>query len=107
MEESNKNKKRVEESKDEIELKAKYIPDVELKTIEIDVKNRKFLVNGKEFGKDAHRLTLCCNASSDVEKWWQIALNIEANVTYLANYDIDGKQTSAEEIVRGKSYKED
>lgn len=90
-----------------LKRRERFIPDAELETIEIDVKNKKFLVNGREFGKDATEFSLHCHTSQDDGKWWQISLNIRTDVTYLANYDIDGKQTSAEEIVKGTPYKEE
>lgn len=76
------------------ERRERFIPDRELETIEIDVKNKKFLVNGREFGKDAREFSLRCHASKDYDKWWEVALTMVTDVTYLANYDISGEITS-------------
>jgi len=85
----------------------RFIPDVELETIEIDVKNKIFRVNGKDFGKDAKQFSLLCHTSPNDGEWWKVKLDIDTTVSYLANYDIHGKQTAAEEIVKGTPYEED
>ena len=85
----------------------RIIPDVELETVEIDVKNKTFKVNGREFGKDATEFSLNCHTSHNDGEWWKVKLSIMTEVSYLANYDIDGKQTSAEERISGSPYKED
>lgn len=84
----------------------RFIPDVELETVEIDVKNKVFRVNGRDFGKDATKFSLDCHTSDNDGEWWKVALNIDTTVTYLANYDIEGKQTSAEERISGSPYVE-
>ncbi len=84
----------------------RFIPDVELKTIEIDVKNKIFRVNGRDFGKDAKNFYLRCHTSPNDGEWWQVELGINTIVTYLANYDIEGKQTSAEERISGSPYED-
>lgn len=81
----------------------RFIPDRELKTIEIDVKNKRLLVNGREFGKDATEFSLHCHVSKDDDKWWEIALRIATDVTYFANYDIEGNMTSNGERHPNKS----
>lgn len=90
-----------------VKRRERFIPDVELETIEIDVKNKIFKVNGREFGKDATSFSLSCHTSPNDGEWWQVSLGIKTTVTYLANYDIDGKQTSAEERISGSPYKEE
>ncbi|MCM1233498.1 MAG: hypothetical protein NC489_25565 [Ruminococcus flavefaciens] len=79
------------------ERRERFIPDRELETVEIDVKNKKLRVNGREFGKDATAFSLSCNALQDTDKWWEVTLRIATDVTYFASYDIDGKITSSEE----------
>lgn len=90
-----------------IARRERFIPDAELETIEIDVKNKIFRVNGRDFGKDATEFSLNCHTSKNDGEWWQVALSIDTTVTYLTNYDIDGKQTSAEEKISGSPYKEE
>lgn len=80
-----------------VSRRERFIPDAELETVEIDVKNKRFLVNGREFGKDATEFSLRCHTSKDDDKWWQLALRISTDVTYFANYDIDGNVTSSGE----------
>lgn len=75
----------------------RFIPAIELETVEIDVKNKVFRVNGRDFGKDALEFSLRCHASNNDDEWFKISLRINTDVTYLANYDIDGKVTSTEE----------
>lgn len=79
------------------ERRERFIPDRELETVEIDVKNKRFLINGREFGKDAREFSLRCHVSKDDDKWWEVVLQMVTDVTYFANYDIDGKITSKRE----------
>lgn len=85
----------------------RFIPDAELETVEIDVKNKIFKVNGREFGKDATSFSLDCHTSPNDGEWWKVSLGIETTVSYLANYDIDGKRTSMDEVVKGTPFKEE
>lgn len=87
-------KKKIADTK---ERRERFIPDRELETVEIDVKNKKFLINGREFGKDAREFSLHCHVSKDDDKWWEVVLQMVTDVTYFANYDIDGKITSKKE----------
>lgn len=81
----------------------RFIPDRELETVEIDVKNKIFRVNGREFGKDALEFSLHCHTSENDDEWWQVLLRLRTDVTYHANFDIDGKMTSEEERHPNKS----
>ena len=85
----------------------RFIPDAELETVEIDVKNKIFKVNGREFGKDATSFSLDCHISPNDGEWWKVSLGIQTTVAYLANYDIDGKRTSMDEVVKGVPFKEE
>lgn len=85
----------------------RFIPISELETVEIDVKNKVFRVNGREFGKDATQFSLFCHVSPNDGEWWKMSLSIDTSVTYLANYDIDGKQMSAEKRISGEPFKEE
>lgn len=73
------------------------IPPRELKTVEIDVEHKRFLVNGEDFGKDARGFVLSCSTSHSEECWFNVCLEIITGVKYSSGYDLNGKMTSNEE----------
>lgn len=79
------------------------VPPRELKTVEIDVENKIFRVNGEDFSK-VTGFNLSCNPSlNDCEKdWFKVILSLESNIRYLNEYDINGNLTSENELNRGK-----
>lgn len=76
-------------------MRERFIPTSELETLEIDVKNKVFRVNGRDFGKDATQFLLHCNPSGNPGEFWHMSFSIDTTATYIANYDIEGKPTSA------------
>ena len=78
------------------------IPPRELKTVEIDVENKVFRVNGEDFSK-VTGFKLSCTSTRDSEKdLFQVLLSLESNIRYLNEYDINGNLTSENELSRGK-----
>ena len=78
------------------------VPPRELKTVEIDVENKIFRVNGEDFSKVTGFNLSCKPSSSDREKdWFKVILSLESNIRYLNEYDINGNLTSENELNRG------
>ncbi len=70
-----------------------FVP-YELKTIEIDVEKKIFRVNGEDFGKDCTGFSLYCSTNySDAERY-AVRMDINTNIRFRANYDIEGNKTS-------------
>ena len=75
--------------------KIDLIPPRELKTVEIDVEKKIFRVNGQDFGKDAEGFVLSCKKPRDREKdWFRVFLDVQTDICYQSEYDLDGKMTS-------------
>lgn len=71
------------------------IPPRELKTVEIDVENKIFRVNGEDFGKVVEGFTLSCIGHENKEKgWFFVTLRLVSRLTYTNGYDINGNLTS-------------
>ncbi len=79
------------------------IPPRELKTVEIDVENKVFRVNGEDFGKVVEGFTLSCLIHEDKEKdWFNVTLQLVDRLTYTNGYDINGSLTSEYEWKHNK-----
>ena len=79
------------------------IPPRELKTVEIDVENKVFRVNGEDFGKVVEGFTLSCLSHEDKEKdWFNVTLQLVDRLTYTNGYDINGNLTSEYEWKHNK-----
>lgn len=70
----------------------------ELQTIEVDVKNKIFRVNGENFGDDCTGFTIGCN-SRKTDNFFDITMRIATDINY-ASYDESGKKTSDRTIKR-------
>lgn len=75
----------------------------ELKTIEIDVENKIFRINGEDFGSHCAGFNLWCNKETKdpTKDWFNVDMRVDASLRFGAKYDVDGKKTS--EKVNGKS----
>lgn len=79
------------------------IPPRELKTVEIDVEKKLFLVNGEDFGKVARGFVLACTEPRDEESdWFRVTLNLITDLCYSGNYGLDGKLSKKEEWYKHK-----
>ena len=58
----------------------------ELESIEIDVKNKIFKVNGEDFGKRCLGFNIYCDASE-----WYIKMEMDKEIIF-ANYNMDGSE---------------
>lgn len=74
-----------------MEEKKIFVPH-ELKTIEIDVENKIFKVNGEDFGKNCNGFSISCS-TGDRDNWFNVTMRIDTEVKF-ANYDFCGKMTS-------------
>lgn len=75
-----------------------FVPH-ELKTIEIDVEKKIFRVNGEDFGKRCTGFSIWCDSSKDSGKnWFDVDMDINASLRYIASYDINGKKTSEKAV---------
>lgn len=79
------------------------IPPRQLKTVEIDVENKIFRVNGEDFGRVAEGFTLSCLRKENKEKdWFCVTMQLVDRITYTNGYDIDGNLTSEYEWGKSK-----
>lgn len=67
----------------------------ELKTIEIDVEKRKFLINGEPFGKSMG-FELVCNTKDG----FHVTLKVDTRVVF-ADYTMSGKSKTADFVTSG------
>lgn len=65
--------------------KQKFAPQ-ELKTLEVDVEKKKFLVNGEEFGDGCTEFTIYCTPSK-----CHISVEIHKAIYFHTDYDSSGK----------------
>ena len=63
------------------------LPPRELGTLFIDVKNKKFLINGEEFGKRCKSITIRCNPPE-----WEFRVIIDRPIEFRATFDSNGKE---------------
>lgn len=71
-----------------------FVPH-ELKTIEVDVEKKLFLVNGEPFGERCTGFSISCEASEG----YLVRMEIDAAIHY-AEYSEDGEKLSEETIKR-------
>lgn len=71
-----------------------FVPH-ELKTIEVDVEKKRFLVNGEPFGKHCTGFSISCEASEG----YLVRMEIHAAIHY-AEYNEDGEKRSEGTIRR-------
>ena len=65
-------------------------PPQKLKTLFIDIKNKRFLLNGKEFGKKCKNITITCSPPS-----WNIQVIINRPIEFTSEYNLDGEKKVA------------
>ena len=71
----------------------------ELKTIEVDVENKIFRVNGEEFGENCTGFSIDCSSIRDVDNFLRIEMRIDTEVVY-SSYNQKGEKTSDRTIER-------
>lgn len=74
--------------KEKIET-TELLPPQKLKTLLIDVENKKFLLNGKEFGKKCEHITITCSPPS-----WKIQVIINRPIEFTTEYNLQGDKNS-------------
>lgn len=74
--------------KEKIESKELFPPQ-KLETLFIDVKNKKFLLNGKEFGKKCEHITITCSPPT-----WKIQVIINRPIEFTSEYNLQGNKNS-------------
>lgn len=72
-----------------------FVPH-ELKTIEVDVEKKLFLVNGEPFGEYCTGFSIWCEASEG----YRVRMEINAAIHY-AEYSEDGEKQSEKTIQKG------
>ena len=63
-----------------------FVPH-ELKTIEVDVEKKRFLVNGEPFGADCTGFSISCEAGVG----YRVSMEVNTSVIF-ANYSEDGEK---------------
>ena len=73
------------------------LPPQKLETLFIDVSNKKFLLNGKTFGKKCKAVSIVCYPDE-----WKIKVIIDQPVEFTASYTKSGENAklSVDEIIR-------
>ena len=83
-------------SRDKIE-KTELLPPQKLETLFIDIENKKFLINGKEFGKKCRHVSITCTPPE-----WRVQVIIHRPIEFISEYNLDGNkkgETSVYEII--------
>lgn len=67
-------------------MSEKQFAPKELKTLEIDVEKKKFLINGEEFGDGCTEFTIYCTPNN-----WHISVEIHTTICFHTDFDSSGK----------------
>mgnify|MGYP004635486843 CR=1 FL=1 len=69
--------------------KDELLPPQKLETLFIDIKNKTFLLNGKEFGKKCNRISIVCCPPE-----WQVKVIIDQPIEFTNTYNQNGEKGS-------------
>lgn len=64
----------------------------ELKTIEVDVENKIFRVNGENFGKNCTGFTIS-GAVGDFNQCFDITMSVSSDIVFGSKYNMHGERT--------------
>ena len=67
------------------------LPIEKLKTLSIDIANKKFLINGKDFGKRWRRISIECGPSE-----WKIKVVLDKPAVFVFNLDGEALKQASE-----------
>lgn len=73
-----------------------------LKTLEIDIENKIFRINGEDFGKKCKSVSIVCTPPE-----WRYSVIVDKPIEFVATYDLKGakKNRAVYEVQHGKSFK--
>lgn len=63
----------------------------ELKTIEIDTRNKIFRINGEDFGERCIGFNIHCDATEG----FMVRMNIDADILFVSKYNLKGEKLEA------------
>ena len=69
------------------------LPPQKLETLFIDVKNKQFLLNGKEFGKRCEHISITCSPPN-----WRVQVIIHRAIEFTSEYNLNGNKKIRDSI---------